>query len=82
MEFSVGATHCIQCLPGKYRHNIDHPELGTMSSCETCSAGQQPNAEADDCETCPAGRYSADGSMCIRCNAGEEPDALQAGRAR
>ena len=77
VEFSVGATHCIECLNGTHRHNVDHPELGTMSSCETCSPGQQPNADADDCETCPAGRYSTDGSMCIRCNAGEEPDALQ-----
>ena len=79
VEFSVGATHCIQCLNGTHRHNLEHPELGLMSSCATCSPGQQPNVEADDCETCPAGRFSEEGSMCIRCNSGQEPDSFQTG---
>ena len=32
MEFSVGATHCVQCINGTHRHNEDHPELGVIAS--------------------------------------------------
>ena len=50
MKFSVGATHCLECINGTHRHNDDHPELGVMESCASCSPGQQANADLDGCE--------------------------------
>ena len=73
MEFSVGATHCVQCINGTHRHNDEHPELGVMEGCASCSPGQQANDALDGCEPCEAGRYSEDGGSCIACNAGPMP---------
>ena len=41
MEFSVGATHCLECINGTHQHNDGHPELGVMASCASCSPGQR-----------------------------------------
>ena len=74
IAFGVGATHCVECINGTHRHNTDDDGSGVMQSCDTCQPGQQPNSEQHACEECPAGRFSTDGGMCIRCNAGSAPN--------
>eukprot|EP01051_Picozoa_sp_SAG22_P005924 SAG22_NODE_369_length_11597_cov_4.374848_1_plen_3338_part_10 len=80
IAFAEGATHCIVCVNGTHRHNDEIGGALDMQSCSACSAGQEPNADADDCMQCSLsgeGTYSADGAACIPCDAGSQSNADQ-----
>ena len=77
ITLGVGATHCIACLDGLHRHNDETGGALDMESCDTCTAGQQPNDDLSGCTPCQAGRYSSDGGTCIDCIAGKEPNTAQ-----
>jgi hypothetical protein len=50
--------------------------FGTTGVCETCSSGQQPNAQRTACFDCPAGFAGMDGE-CTNCPPGRAPNAVQ-----
>ena len=78
---------CEKCPTGSYcpdgqskfqcDGNLISTEQGNVACNSRCSVGTQPNSEHTACEACKTNEVSPDGSACVVCPAGQEPNSNQ-----